>query len=462
MARRRRKRVPQEAIQCEVLSLSHEGRGIAKLDGKTQFIDAALPGETVMAQYIEQRSKFDELKTTEVLTASDQRVTPPCAHAQICGGCSLQHMTSEAQISFKQSVLKEQFEHFGNLAPEQWIDPMAGPTLGYRGKARLGVRYVTKRDEVLVGFREKRNSFIADIEQCEVLDPRVGHKLMALRALVTSLSVYQSLPQFEVAMGDDTVALVVRHMNPLLDDDLEKLTAFAQTNDMTIYLQPGGPATVHKLWPSSSEESDEVPGDKPSEDRLYYRLPIVNPKNGKAEVTLAFHPMDFTQVNADINQKMVTRTLDWLDIQEDDRVLDLFCGLGNFTIPLATKAKHVIGVEGDDAMVIRGKENAQLNQLDNVEFYGANLQADFTKADWAQEGFDKILIDPPRSGALDVVNYLTNFGAKRIVYVSCNPATLARDAGVIVEKGYRMVKAGVMDMFPHTTHVESIALFEKL
>jgi 23S rRNA (uracil1939-C5)-methyltransferase len=456
MARRRRKKVPQEPIQCDILNLSHEGRGIAKLEGKTQFVEGALAGETVMAQYIEQRGKFDELKTIEVIKASDERVETPCAHADICGGCSLQHMGSDAQIQFKQSVLKEQFEHFGNLSPDEWVAPMQGPTLGYRGKARLGVRYVSKREEVLVGFREKRNSFIADMRQCEVLDPRVGHKLLDLRALVASLSAYQSLPQFEVAMGGegiegyDSVALVVRHMNPLLDDDIAKLKSFAQQHDMAIYLQPGGPATVHKLWPESGPE------------RLAYELPFPNSATGSDKVTMAFHPMDFTQVNADINRQMIGRALDWLDIQPGERVLDLFCGLGNFTIPLATRADHVVGVEGDDTMVVRGRENAKLNGLENVEFYGANLQADFTKEAWAKEGFDKILIDPPRSGALDVVNYLANFEAKRVVYVSCNPATLARDAGVLIEKGYRMLNAGVMDMFPHTTHVESIALFEKI
>jgi len=250
--------------------------------------------------------------------------------------------------------------------------------------------------------------------------------------------------------GYDSVALVVRHMNPLLDDDIEKLKAFAAQHNIAIYLQPGGIATVHKLWPESGLE------------RLAYELPVANPANESDVVTMAFHPMDFTQVNAEINQKMIQRTLDWLDIQPGERVLDLFCGLGNFTIPLATKADKVVGVEGDDAMVVRGRENAKLNKLENVEFFGANLQADFTKEAWAAEGFDKILIDPPRSGALDVVNYLANFNAKRVVYVSCNPATLARDAGVLIEKGYRMLNAGVMDMFPHTTHVESIALFEKI
>lgn len=464
MARRRRKKLPQEPIECEIVGLSHEGRGIAKLDGKTQFVEGALSGERVNAVYIDKRASFDELKTIAVLDASPERVEPPCVHAALCGGCSLQHIDTGAQIRFKQNVLREQFEHFGStesrtsdwLSAVQWIEPMTGPTEGYRGKARLGVRYVTKRDEVLVGFREKRNSFIADIERCEVLDPRIGQHLMALRKLVASLSVYQALPQFEVAMGDERVALVIRHMEPLTDDDQEQLLIFAKAHDFDLYLQSGGPKTVCKIWPEDGVE------------RLTYCLPLFD--NGrldnkqpesKREVTLSFHPMDFTQVNADINRKMVRRAIDWLDLQSTDRVLDLFCGLGNFTLPMATVAKQVVGVEGDESMVVRGRENATLNALDNVEFHGANLQADFTQASWAQAGFDKILIDPPRSGALDVVNYLAAFGAKRIVYVSCNPATLARDSGVLVDKGYRMLRAGVMDMFPHTAHVESIALFER-
>ena len=450
MARRRRKKLPQEPVECEITGgLSHEGRGIAKLDGKTQFVDAALPGERVMAQYVEQRGKFDELRTVEVLEASSERVTPPCAAAEICGGCSLQHMDTDAQIRFKEDTLRDHFKHFGDLEPEEWVEPMTGPTQGYRGKARLGVRFVAKKESVLVGFREKRSGFLADMQQCEVLNPKVGHHLLDLRELVASLSVYRELPQFEIALGEDTGALVVRHMVALTDEDKEKLVAFGQEHGFHIYLQPKGVDTVHRIWPESA--SKDV-------DRLHYSLETPDGQT----VKLAFHPMDFTQVNADINKKMVRRALEWLDVQKDERVLDLFCGLGNFTLPLATQGKEVVGVEGDDAMVVRGKENASLNGLDNLRFYGANLQADFTKEDWAKEGFDKILIDPPRSGALDVCNYLTAFGAKRIVYVSCNPATLARDAGVIVEKGYRLLKAGVMDMFPHTSHVESIALFEKV
>lgn len=443
MSRRRRKVLPSEPQTCAIESLSHDGRGIAREDGKIRFVDGALPGETVQAKVVSSRRKFDELRTLEVVTAVADRQTPPCAHADLCGGCSLQHMAPDAQIRFKEQTLREHFAHFGGIEPEQWVDPMRSPGLGYRRKARLGVRYVHKRESVLVGFREKRNNFLADIDRCVVLDPRVGERISDLRELIHHLDAYQSIAQVEVACGDDDVAMVFRNMVELSDRDRAALIGFGQARDLHIYLQPKGPDTVHRIWPEGGTE------------RLSYRLPAY-------DLTMTFHPMDFTQVNADINQRMISLALAWLDPQPEDRVLDLFCGLGNFTLPLARKAGQVVGVEGDEAMVVRGRENARLNGLQNVAFHGANLQGDFTAEPWASEGFDRILIDPPRSGAEDVCNHLTAFGAQRIVYVSCNPATLARDAGVIVSKGYRLVRAGVMDMFPHTTHVESIALFERL
>ena len=318
-------------------------------------------------------------------------------------------------------------------------------TTGYRRKARLGVRYVRARASVLVGFREKRNNFLTDIDRCVVLDPRIGERITPLRELLQGLDAYDRIAQVEVACGDDTAALVFRNMEALSERDRNRLIDFGQAHDLHIYLQPKGPDTVHRIWPASGDASEE---------RLDYRLEAF-------DLTLRFHPMDFTQVNADINRAMINRAVDWLDVQPGERVLDLFCGLGNFTLPLARRGGQVVGVEGDEAMVRRGRENARLNGLDNVTFYGADLQGDFTREPWAREGFDKILIDPPRSGAEDVCRYLTAFGARRIVYVSCNPATLARDAGVMVRNGYRLVRAGVMDMFPHTTHVESIALFER-
>jgi 23S rRNA (uracil1939-C5)-methyltransferase len=442
MSRRRRKPLPQEPVRCDIGNLSHDGRGIARNNGKTQFVDGALPGETVMAKVIGSRSKFDELRTLEVLETSAQRMTPPCEFADLCGGCSLQHMSGDAQIQFKEQTLREHFAHFGGIEPEEWVAPMRSDTLGYRRKARLGVKYVPARESVLVGFREKRNSFLTDIDRCVVLDPRIGECIMPLRELLHGLEAFRRIPQVEVACGDDAAALVFRNMDELSESDREALIGFGRAHDLHIYLQPKGPDTVHRIWPDLGPE------------RLTYRLE-------EFDLEMAFHPMDFTQVNAELNSNMVHRAIDWLDVQPDERVLDLFCGLGNFTLPLARKAGQAVGVEGDESMVVRGRENAGLNQLSNVTFHGADLQADFTRQPWAGEGFDKILIDPPRSGAQEICEYLTAFGARRVLYVSCNPATLARDAGVMVRNGYRLVRAGVMDMFPHTTHVESMALFER-
>lgn len=442
--RRRRARIPAEPVTCTIESLSHDGRGVARLEGKTAFVDGALPGETVTAQYLERRPRFDGLRVLSVdANPSPQRVTPPCQHADICGGCSLQHLDPEAQIRFKEQTLREQFAHFGGIEPEQWAQPLTGPQLGYRRKARLGVRYVVKKGEVLVGFREKRNSFIAALEQCLVLDPRIGERLNELKSLIHGLSVYQHLAQIEVACGDDDAALVFRNLKPLTSEDEAALIAFGQARNLHIYLQPKGPDTVYRLWPESGAE------------RLYYRLPAF-------DLTMGFHPMDFTQVNADINTRMIDQALNWLAPEAGERVLDLFCGLGNFSLPLATTVREVVAVEGEESLVERGRENTRLNGLDNCHFLATDLQADFSAQEWAREGFDRILIDPPRSGALEVVRTLAGVRAKSILYVSCNPATQARDAGELVQRGYRLVKAGVLDMFPHTTHVESMALFERV
>ncbi|MCO7223891.1 23S rRNA (uracil(1939)-C(5))-methyltransferase RlmD [Pleionea sp. CnH1-48] len=443
MARRRkRKPIPELPVEVTIEKLSHEGRGITHIDGKTVFVDNALPGEKIMMKYARVSSKFDEGYSEEILEPSESRIEPACSNFEICGGCSLQHMSSADQISFKQSILAEHFNHFGGIEPNEWLEPLQADTLGYRKKARLGAKYVMKKETCLVGFREKRSSFLAEISDCPVLVKSVDRLIMPLRELIGSLDSRQSTPQIEIAVGDKQTALVVRHMEPLSDGDQAAWMAFAKEHEVELYFQPKGPTTVHKVLPEGSEE------------RLTYRL-------DDFDVELRFHPMDFTQVNASINQKMVKLAIELLAPEPGDKVLDLFCGLGNFTIPLATQCDHVVGVEGVDTMVERGYENASHNQLSNVDFYQADLQKDFSDKEWAKDGFDKILIDPPRSGALDVVQYLPKFGAKRIVYVSCNPATLARDAGVMKEHGYKLLQAGVMDMFPHTAHVESIAVFEK-
>ncbi|MFT0140618.1 23S rRNA (uracil(1939)-C(5))-methyltransferase RlmD [Alcanivoracaceae bacterium MT1] len=447
MAPRRKKKLPETPVAATIESLSHDGRGIARLDGKTTFIDNALPGEEVMFKFTYRRRKFDEGRAVEILSPSPDRVTPPCEHAGLCGGCSLQHVAPERQIARKQAVLEEQLAHFGGLTPERWLDPLTGPVTGYRAKARMGVKYVEGRGETLVGFREKRNSFIADLRQCEVLIPEVGHRFMDFRALIDGLEGRGRIPQIEVARGDGPVALIVRHMDPLSEADQQRLLTFCQQSEFHLYLQPGNESTVHRVWPEQGEE------------RLYYRH--ADPRYPQADVELAFHPTDFTQVNSDINRQMVPLALDLLEIAPDHQVLDLFCGLGNFTVPAARRAARVVGVEGSEAMVRRGYENARRNGLDNLEFHAWDLFQPPQGQSWAQRRYDRVLLDPPRSGALEMVRLMPQFGARRLVYVSCNPATLARDAGELVSRGYRLKAAGVMDMFPHTAHVESIAVFDR-
>ena len=439
---RRRKQLPETPEPASIETLSHDGRGIARRDGKTTFIDNALPGEEVMFKFTYMRRKFDEGKAVEIVTASPDRVTPPCEHSTLCGGCSLQHMSPAVQVARKEAVLREQLQHFGGLEPEEWLPPLTGPVTGYRSKARLGVKYVEAKGETLVGFREKRNSFIAQLRTCEVLIPDVGHRLSELRTLMHSLESCSRIPQIELAAGDDDVALIIRHLDPLPETDQQALVGFCQNLGWHCYLQPGNESTVHRVWPEEGEQ------------RLYYSHP-------SAGVELAFHPTDFTQVNAEINRKMVPLALDLLDISPEHTVLDLFCGLGNFTIPAAKRAGKVVGVEVSQAMVERGYENARRNGLENLEFHAWDLSQDVSGQDWARQAYDRILIDPPRTGALEMVKLMPRLGASRIVYVSCNPATLARDAGELMALGYRLKAAGVMDMFPHTTHVESIAVFEK-
>lgn len=439
--RRRRQKLPQEAVTAAIESLSHDGRGIARIDGKTVFVDGALAGETVSFQYSRLRKSFDEARTVEVHDAAADRVDPKCRHFGVCGGCSLMHMAPEAQLEHKQATLAEHFAHFGNLTPETWLAPLTGPLWGYRRKARLGVKYVTKKEQVLVGFREKASPFIAQLNQCEVLDPRVGLRLTELGEMIAGLEAYNRIAQIEVAMDDEHVALVFRNLDSLSETDKQALIAYGEQHDIWVYQQPGGPHTVSPLWP-----------EKP---QLSYA-----PEPG---LTLNFDPSDFTQVNAGINEKMIQRALELLDVQSDDRILDLFCGLGNFTLPLARRVAEVVGVEGDQALVRHAHNNATLNKLFNADFEQADLtQTELKDYPWAQKGFNKILLDPPRSGAFEVLHQLADLGAERLVYVSCNPATLARDAGELVNRhGYKMEAAGIMDMFPHTTHVESIAVFSK-
>ena len=443
MRRRRqsRQRLPQQPLEVEITALSHEGRGVAHLGDETVFIHGALPGERVRFRYLQRRRGIAEGELEEVLQQSPERIAPRCVHFGVCGGCSLQHLPAEQQRRFKEGVLRNQLERIGRVVPDEWLPVLTGPEWGYRRKARLGVKLVPKKGGVLVGFRERSSSFVAALESCEVLDPRVGRRLRDLAALVEGLSVARQLPQIEVAIGDEAVGLVFRHLAPLTAADQAQLAAFGEQHDFLIYVQPGNEDTVQLLWPAAGE--------------LSYRLP-------EFDVELAFRPTDFTQVNAEINRAMVSRAIALLEPQPTDTVLDLFCGLGNFTLALARRAGHVVGVEGEAGLVGRARDNARRNGLENCEFHVANLAGEVRDLPWMRRRYDRILLDPPRSGAAELIPQIAGLGAPRLVYVSCNPATLARDAGMLVhEHGYRLRAAGIMDMFPHTAHVESIAVFER-
>jgi 23S rRNA (uracil1939-C5)-methyltransferase len=441
---RRRKKLPAEPQQAAIESLTHDGRGVTHVAGKVVFVAGALPGEEVMFRYTGRHGSYDEGDVLEVLQASPQRITPRCAHFGICGGCSLQHLSPADQIAAKQARLLDNLSRMGQVAPDEVLPPLTAEAWGYRRKARLGVRYMPREQVVRVGFRERNSRFLADLKRCDVLHPAVGERIGALAELVNRLSIRDQIPQIEVAVGDDNVALVFRHLAELSGADKDALCAFGREHEMVIFLQPGGPRTVQRLWPPQAE---------PEAVKLSYRLPAY-------DVELCFEPTDFTQVNQPLNRLMIDRALALLDPQPEERILDLFCGLGNFSLPLARRAGHVVGVEGEAGLVERARENARRNGQDNVEFHVADLTADLAAEPWYGAGFDKLLLDPPRSGAAVVVENLPAPLPRRIVYVSCDPATLARDAGTLVKGlGYRLVSAGVMDMFPHTAHVESIALF---
>lgn len=436
--------VPSTPEIITVEKLSHEGRGIAQQsDGKVLFLDNALPGETVEFIYTKKHSRYSEGEVSQIIQASPERVEPPCSHFMLCGGCSLQHMDSATQLALKQRTVLEQLAHFGQTVPETILPPLSVGTIGYRRKARLGVRFVEKKERLLIGFREKQGRYLADISSCKVLDSRVGELITPLIALLSSLTVVREIAQIEVAIGDNQVALILRNLQPLSEEDEKTLLHFAHEHQITFYLQPSGVESTYLLAPE--ENGTE----------LLYTLPDFG-------LTLYFSVHDFTQVNQEINKKMVKLAVDLLTITPEDKVLDLFCGLGNFSLPLATQAGHVTGVEGDEKMVERASSNAHRNNITNASFFAADLFKPLESHAWANERYTKILLDPPRSGALEIVSVIEKWSPDRIVYVSCNPATLARDAGILVgEQGYKLTQLGIIDMFPHTTHVESIALFEK-
>lgn len=431
-------------MNYHVERLSHEGRGVSHEEGKVVFITGALPEESVSVRVTRKHRRYLEASFESLHSEPHpDRVMPPCQHFGLCGGCVLQHLSPMAQVMHKQSVLLEQLRVFGKVEPETVLEPLLGPTLHYRTKARIGVKYVEKKQKLLIGFREAQGGKIADLSGCTNLPAKMTELWEPLRQTIMSLDSFRSIPQIEMAMGGQTLALVIRHLEPLSERDKNIWYQFAKKQQISVYLQPEGPDSVHKLYP---EEGDFY---------LQYDLK-------KYQLQYDFHPCDFTQVNPDINQKMIEQTLQLLKIQKEDRVLDLFCGLGNFSLPLAQHAEWVVGVEGDANMVKRATHNAQKNQLNNTNFYQANLFEDPSVYDWAKADYNKILIDPPRSGAEGLMPYLGKSKAKTLVYVSCNPATLARDLGLCVSQwGWQLKACGVMDMFPHTHHVEAIALLQR-
>lgn len=443
MPRRRYKRVSQPPGKASVTGINHDGCGVATIEGKVTFIQGALPEEEVVFAYHSRHARYDEGQVVEVLTSSEQRVTPICPHFLQCGGCHLQHMSQQAQVRHKESVLLEQLAHFGNVqAPSLAPAIMAKTPYGYRRKARLGVRYVAKKGRLLVGFREKNGRYLADMQSCAVLHPSIGERLDDLSDLLGHLDGYQHIPQVEVAVGDEGLALIIRHLLPLSSSDINQLVAFGSYEQIRLYLQPGGEETVHMIWP---EEGDGM---------LHYTL-------AKQDVTLAFYPTDFIQVNAEVNERMVDQALDWLALTEHDHVLDLFSGIGNFGVPIAKAVAKVTAVEGCPIMTKRIHTNADNNGVNNLTGYTYNLLESPEQVSWLDKGINKVVLDPPRSGAQECLPWLIELGPERILYVSCHQASFARDAGLLVAGGYRLDKLGVMDMFTHTAHIETMALFVK-
>ncbi len=441
MARRRRKsaKLSADPVSTRIESLSHDGRGIAHIDDKVIFIDGALPNEKISFKYVATHRNYDEGRVEEVLEPSADRVDPRCQYHAVCGGCSMQHMSPEKQILSKQDILINLLLRTAQLQAEQILEPLVADFWGYRSKARLGVKFVNKKQRVLVGFREKHSPFLADMDRCEVLDPRVGHHIDSITACIQGLQAYNKIAQIEVAIAEEVVALIFRNLIELDEKDQHKLIELGRQHGYHIYLQPGGLDSVHLIYPESSE--------------LSYTLPDFG-------LSLRFQPTDFTQINVGINQQMIRQALELLELSKEDQVLDLFCGLGNFSLPIATRAAQVVGIEGEAGLIDRARDNARLNGIDNAEFFVQDLTHDLAEVEWAQRDYNKILIDPARPGAFEVMQTIATMSPERIVYVSCNPATLARDAGELVNRfGYKLKSVGVMDMFPHTAHVESMALF---
>jgi 23S rRNA (uracil1939-C5)-methyltransferase len=430
--------VPQQA---EILDLAHDGRGVAKAAGKTVFIDGALPGELVLFKVYKRRRQFDEAELAEIVSRSPQRAQPLCRHFGVCGGCSLQHLEPKAQLEAKQRQLLDAFTHIGNVSPAHVLDPLEGPQWAYRRRARLGVKYVHKKRRVLAGFRERRKPYLADIQRCEILVPPQANLASELAALAESLSIRDKIPQVEVAAGDEQTALVLRVMEPPTAADLQKISEFGTAKGVQIFLQSGGLDSVRPLHAGYAPLSYAV---------------------DEGRVIIEFGPVDFIQVNREVNASMVETAIRLLRPQPHDVLLDLFCGLGNFTLPLARRSHRALGVEGDHGLVAKARGNAVRNAIGNAEFKCENLFEPAKFAAWSNERYDLVLLDPPRAGAAELLPLIARWQPRRVVYISCHPGSLARDAGILVrDLGFTLTDAGVMDMFPQTTHVESIAVFEK-
>ena len=447
----RRVQANNSAVEtATVAALTHTGEGVVR-GAKTVFVAGALPGETVTFRRTRIHRQHDEAELVEVLTPAPERVVPRCPHFGVCGGCSLQHLAPEAQLEAKQTELRDNLERLGRVTPQRWLPPLRGPVWAYRRRARLGAKFVTKKGKVLVGFRERLTPYIADVRHCDVLSAPVGDLITPLAELIMTLSIRERLPQIEVAVADNAVALVLRVLEPPSAPDLEQLRAFGLQHGVRLYLQPGGLDSVHELGASGEPLAH-------GSAALRYTLP-------KFKVELEFKPTDFIQINGAVNEALVTRAMELLDLTPNDRVLDLFCGIGNFTLPMARLAGSVVGVEGDAALVARARHNAQLNHLENVEFHAANLASLSTgpqavsAAPWLRGPYTHVVLDPPRAGAREVLASVASLDPRRVLYISCHPGSLARDLGELVnEHGFTLEAAGVLDMFPHTAHFESIAL----
>ncbi len=430
---------PGDLEEAEVVDLAHDGRGIARVGGKAVFIEGALPGERVRFRVFKRRRQLDEAGLVEVLVPSPDRITPRCAHFGVCGGCSLQHLAPAAQLAAKERQLLDNLERIGGVRPERVLPPLRGPDWAYRRRARLGVKYVHKKGRVLAGFRERQSPYLADIRRCEILEGRFADLPAQLAALVGTLSIRERVPQVELAAGDERSALVFRVMEAPSADDSARLAEFAGQNGVQIYLQSGGLETIRPLTEPA------VPLTYALDDGL----------------TLEFGPADFVQINREVNIAMVRSAIGLLQPGPADTVLDLFCGLGNFTLPLAQQAGRAVGVEGDATLVGKAQANAGRNGVKNANFFAENLFEPAHFGAWAGDSYDLVLLDPPRAGALEIMERMAQWGPRRVVYISCHPGSLARDAGILQAQGFRLFGAGVMDMFPHTTHVESVAAFER-